>query len=388
MKKFLIITLVVFVSTVGLVLDSLAEKKPQYGGILKVVTSMGPRSFYMPEGGPTDLTAEFPGIEALQMYRGRDLVPQLAESVDLDPDGLTLTFRLRKGIKFHDGSSLDADNVIWGINFAKEKGRLMDAKRLKSIEKLDDYTVRLHVTEYTNMLIHNLGWGFQMSKQAYTTHDVDWLRSNFVGTGPFKMVEWKRDAHMKWVKNENYWRKGRPYLDGMEFYYVPDPVVASAMLEAGEVDMWTNTPVKHQVDLEKKGFIRSAGYGALPGMIYFNTTDPNMPTSKVKVRQAIEYAIDKAAISKAIGFGYYEPLKMTAPEGEWGYDPDYKGRPYNPEMARKLLAEAGYPKGLKLELLAFMTIGGGAPAGEAIKGYLADVGIDCKVDLADPGRYW
>lgn len=387
MKKLIFATLIVFVFAFGLVMNSFAEQ-PRYGGTLRVVSSMGPRSFYFPEGGPTDLSAQFPGIEALQMYHGRDLVPQLAESVDLDPDALTLTFHLKKGIKFHDGSELDADNVIWGINFAKEKGRLMDAKRLKSIEKIDDYTVLLHLTEYTNMVIHNLGWGFQYSKQQYTTHDVDYLRTNFVGTGPFTMAEWKRDSYMIWKKNPNYWRKGRPYLDGVEFRYVPEPVTSANMLEAGEVDMWINVPAEFQARLEKKGFIRNFGYGALPAMIYFNTTDPQKPTGNTKVRQAIEYAIDKPAIAKAIGFGYYEPLKMTAPKGEWGYDPDYPGRPYNPEKARRLLAEAGYPKGVKLELLAFATIGGGTAAAEAIKAYLGDVGIEVKLDLADPGRYW
>ena len=96
-----------------------------------------------------------------------------------------------------------------------------------------------------------------------------------------------------------------------------------------------------------------------------------------------------AAIAKAIGFGYYTPLKMVAPEGDWGYDPNYKGRPYNPEMARKLLAEAGYPKGLKLKLLVFLPWAGGTTdSAEAIKAYLSDVGITVDIDIADPGRYF
>ena len=388
MKKLLLISLIVVFSVSLFAFDSFAQMKPKYGGVLRVVTAAGPRSFYTPEGGPTDLSASFPGTEATQQYVGRVLEPELCESVVLDPDALTMTFKVKKGIKFHDGSEMNADVLIWNINFRKGKGRLQDAHRLKSIEKIDDYTVVLHLTEYTNMLMPNLGWAFMSSKLQYTSHDVDYLRSHFIGTGPFKMVEWKRDAYMKWERNENYWRKGRPYLDGVEFRYVPDPVTAAAMLQAGEVDMWQNVTPKFQAELEKKGFLRNSGYGALPTMIYFNTTDPKKPTGNAKVRQAIEYAINKEAISKALGFGFFTPLKMTAPEGEWGYDPDYKGRPYNPEMARKLLAEAGYPKGLKIELLAFMTIGGGAAAAEAIKAYLADVGIDCKADLADPGRYW
>lgn len=103
---------------------------------------------------------------------------------------------------------------------------------------------------------------------------------------------------------------------------------------------------------------------------------------------AIEYALDRPAIAKTIGFGYYESLKMVTPIGEWGYDPDYDGRPYNPDKARQLLAEAGYPNGLKLKLLAFGSFSGGQPAGEAIQSYCRDVGIDIDVDMADPGRYF
>jgi ABC-type transport system substrate-binding protein len=389
MKKLQIIALIVFVLIVGLVFNSFAQQKPQYGGILRVITPTSHRTFYMPEGGPQDLTAMFPAVEALMEYTSRrELKPFLAQSVDIDERKLTITFHLRKGIKFHDGSDLNAENVAWGFNFAKEMKRLQYGDKLKSVEILDDYTVRLHLTEYNNQLIHSFGWQFQMSKKAYTTHDKDWLRSNFVGTGPFKLVEWKRDRHIKWERNKDYWQKGRPYLDGIEIGYIPDPVTASAMMQAKEADMWTGAPVKDQADLEKKGFIRRYGYCAFPAIIYPNTSDPNRPTGKQKVREAIEYGLDKAAIAKAIGFGYYTPMKMVAPEGEWGYDPDYKGRPYDPAKAKQLLAEAGYPNGLKLKLLVFVAWGGGNQAAEAIKAYLGDVGINIDIDIADPGRYF
>lgn len=390
MKKFLIIILIVLISTAGLALNGFSEMKPQHGGTLRIVTPASHATFYMPEGGPQDLSAMFPGAEALMQYTARnELTPHLAESVDIDTKNLTITFHLRKGIKFHDGSDMNADNVAWGFNFAKEMKRLQYGDKLKEVEIVDDYTVRLHLTEYHNMIIHSFGWQYQMSKKAYTTKDKNWLRANFVGTGPFKLVEWKRDSHIIWEKNPDYWMKDRPYLDRIEFRYVPDPTTASAMMQAGEADMWTGAPVKFQAELEKKGFIRRSGYCAFPAIIYPNTTDANRPTGKVKVREAIEYAIDKAAIAKALGFGYYTPMKMVAPEGDWGYDPNYKGRTYNPEMARKLLAEAGYPKGLKLKLLVFIPWAGGTPASaEAIKAYLGDVGITVDIDIADPGRYF
>jgi peptide/nickel transport system substrate-binding protein len=389
MKKLLTIALIVFVSTVGLVFNGFGQPKPQQGGILRIVQPASHATFYMPEGGPQDITGMFPGVEALMQYTARrELTPFLAQSVDIDERNLTITFHVRKGIKFHDGSDLNADNVAWGFNFAKEMKRLQYGDKLKSVEILDDYTVRLHLTEYNNQLIHSFGWQFQMSKKAYTTKDKDWLRSNFVGTGPFKLVEWKRDSHIKWERNKDYWQKGRPYLDGIEIRYIPDPVTASAMMQAKEADMWTGAPVKDQADLEKKGFIRRYGYCAFPAIIYPNTSDPNRPTGKQKVREAIEYGLDKTAMAKALGFGYFTPMKMVAPEGEWGYDPDYKGRPYDPAEAKQLLAEAGYPNGLKLKLLVFVGWGGGNQAAEAIKAYLSEVGINIDIDIADPGRYF
>jgi peptide/nickel transport system substrate-binding protein len=388
MKKFLVIFLIVIFSTIGLALNSYAQPKPQHGGILKIVQASGGRTFYFPEGGPQDLTAAFPAVEALMDYTSRrELKPFLAESVDIDPKKLTITFLLRKGIKFHDGSELDAEQVFWHFNFAKEVKRLQYGDKLKSVEILGKYAVRLHLTEYNNQLIHSFGWQFMYSKKAFTTKDKDWLRANIVGTGPFKLVEWKRDSHIKWERNKDYWQKDRPYLDGLEIRFVPDPVTASAMFQAKEVDMWTQVPVRDQRDLENKGYIRRKGYAALPALIYCNTTDPNKPIGKVKVREAIEYALDKAAMAKALGFGYYTPLKMTAPDGEWGYDPNYPGRPYDPAKAKQLLAEAGYPDGLKLKLMA-MNIPPGPDQAQAMKRYLDEAGFNIDVDLADPGRFF
>jgi len=245
--------------------------------------------------------------------------------------------------------------------------------------------VRLYLTEYNNQLIHGLGWVFMWSKQALSTKSPDWLRANPVGTGPFKLAEWRRDDHAKWERNKDYWQKGRPYLDGIEIRYVPDPVTASEMMQTKQADMWTNPPVKDQADLEKKGFVRNFGYSGRIQTIFLNTTDPNRPTGKVKVREAIEYAIDKAAMAKALGFGYASPLKLTAPDGEWGYDPNYRGRTYDPQKAKQLLAEAGYPNGLKLKLMIMQD---NKDPATAIKSYMDQAGFDVDIDVADPGRFF
>jgi peptide/nickel transport system substrate-binding protein len=365
-----------------------SQKTPVPGGILRIVSPTGPAVIgYYKEMGPADLAAAFPAVEALMDYTSRrELKPWLAEKVDINEKDLTITFHIRKGVKFHDGTDLNADCVAYNFNYLKELKRLQCGDKVKAVEIVGPYTVRLRLTEYNNMLIHGLGWVFMWSKQALSTQSPDWLRANPVGTGPFRLVEWKRDSHIKWTRNKDYWQKGKPYLDGIEIRYIPDSVTTSQMMQKKEADMWMGAPLRDQTDLEKKGFVRNYGYAGLPTMIYLNTTNPDKPTGKLKVREAIEYAIDKAAMAKALGFGYATPLKMTSPEGEWGYDPTYQGRSYDPAKTKQLLAEAGYASGCKLKIMGLGDASKDALT--AIKSFMDQAGFEVDIDIADPGRFF
>jgi peptide/nickel transport system substrate-binding protein len=395
MKKFLFICTVVALLIPGLVFNAFCQQ-PRYGGVLRTIWNDSPRVLsYFPEMGPTDEIAVLPAAEKLMEYnQDRQLVPFLAESMTVSDDGKSITFKLKKGIKFHDGSDFDAEAVAFNYQFAKDTHRLQFDDKLLSIEVVDPYTLRLNITNYNNMLIHSFGWVPLFSKAAWDKAgggDIEkskqFARVNCVGTGPFKLAEFKRDVYIKWVKNENYWQKGKPYLDGIEVRFIPEPVTASSMMQAGEADWWRQPPVKFEAELmEKGGFVRHEGYG-LPRIIYINNKDPKSKFRNQKLREAVEYAIDKVAIAKALGFGYYTPLRMVAPPFEWGYDDNYKGREYNPERAKLLLAEAGYPNGLKIKLTA-LAVGSWPNEAEAIAAYLGDVGIDVKIDLADPGRFF
>ena len=138
------------------------------------------------------------------------------------------------------------------------------------------------------------------------------------------------------------------------------------------------------LDLEKKGFKVNWCTGFFWGLLP-NSSDPNSPYAKQKVRAALEYAIDRPAVAAMVGYGKFEPLHQIAWSKWPGYVPGYDPRPYNPEKAKKLLAEAGYPNGFKTTL---MTYGRGADAATAIKAYLEAVGIKVKLDIADMGRYF
>ena len=207
-----------------------------------------------------------------------------------------------------------------------------------------------------------------------------------MGTGPFKLVDFQRDTFIKYERNNDYWRKGLPLLDGMEVRYVPDPVTASMMMETKEADAWMEpTNMKKIVDLEKKGFKFNWGPGMLWALLPSNAKDPKSPYANKKVREAMEYAIDRPAIAKVLGFGKYEPLTQIVPSFSPVYNQNYNPRPYNPEKAKQLLAEAGYPNGFDTKLLVRDT---DRDAAIAMQTYLGAVGIRVSVDVADMGRYF
>jgi ABC-type transport system substrate-binding protein len=181
-------------------------------------------------------------------------------------------------------------------------------------------------------------------------------------------------------------REGYPYLDEIVEVYIPDDVTAAAMMEAGEADMWHSPPIEYWEEFQAKGFKLHAENG-FAQIIMPNNKDPNSRWLNKKLREALEYALDKKAMAKAIGYGYYEPLNGQAPKGEWGYIEE-EIRPYDPEKARQCLADAGYPDGIEVTLMCTAQAGGRNTLGEAIKGYLDAAGIKCELDIADMGRFF
>ncbi len=373
---------------------------PEYGGILRMIATSGPQVLsYVGEMGPGDHSAVFPAAENLvqataERMSGPGVEPWLCESVEEDIENLTMTWNLKKGIKFHDGTEMTADVVAWNFQLILDAGALPHTDFLKEMIVVDDYTLKMNLNKWSNQLMPDWGyWPVITSKAAYDKASggdpekgKEWQRVNIVGTGPFILKEYKRDDHMTWVKNPDYWIPDRPYLDGIEVRYIPDPVTARAAFEAGEGDIW-GAPANMVAELEELGYKRQQDWPILPWGIWPNTSNPDSVMADKRVREAVEYAIDKVAVAKAIGFGIYIPLKSLPMPGEWGYDPAYDPRPYNPEKARELLAEAGYPDGLKVKLIT-MNDPVTQDIGVAIKRCLDDAGFELELDVADPGRFF
>ena len=392
MKKAAILFFLVTLSLCSVVSGGLCQspKQPVHGGTLRIIAASSPRVVgYYPEMGPNESQATLPGIERLmRLTPERVFEPLLADSIKVDERNLSVTIKVRKGVFFHDGSPLDAEAVAWNLKLLIDTRKITYGDKIRSVEAADKYTVVLRLAQYNNLMAGNIAWAPMLSKAAYETKGKEWARMNLVGTGPFRLVDWKRDNYMKWEKFGDYWQKGLPYLDGIDVRVIPDPVTASSLMEARQADVWLSPPVQYQAQLEKKGMKRQAYWPGTPNFIYINTKNAGGPLAHQSVREAIEYAIDKKAIAKALGYGFFTPMNTIAPPGEYGYDPDYKGRDFDPEKARKLLAEAGYGKGLKLKLLAMAETGGRSTVAEALKSYLDQAGFLIDIDIADPGRFF
>jgi ABC-type transport system substrate-binding protein len=369
------------------------DKTPVSGGIIKEIWSSGPSCLsYWPEMGPNEETGVMPAEEKLMEYGwDHDIHPFLAEQVITDPEKKTITFKIRKGIKFSDGSDLNAEVVAWNYKVGDETNKLQYNDRLESIEVVDQYTMVLHLNAYDRMLLSSFGWVPIFSKAAWDkagSTDEErkvWARNHIVGTGPFILKEYVKDDHMTWVKNPNYWQKGKPYLDGIEIKFVPDAVVAAAMMQAGQADMWqSGSTTKTQKDLVAKGLklMKSSG---TPITIYPNNADPASKFANQALREAVEYAIDKVEIAKALGMGDWFPLENGSGPDMWGYDANFKGRQYSVAKAKEKLAEAGYPNGVQIKMTALT---GWEDQAQAIKQYLDAAGIQTEIDMADAGRFF
>jgi peptide/nickel transport system substrate-binding protein len=362
--------------------------QPVRGGVMRCIRGVFPIVLgYPPEFGPADTLFSMPCAERLVDWDEKgDFIGQLAESWEGDPKNNTFTWHLRRGVNFHDGTPFNAEALKWNYQMQIDAGRLPDRELVKSLEVLDEHTLRMYLTEYSIMAPFSYGFSPQFSPTAFKNNGgKEWARLHPVGTGPFKLADFKRDTSIRYERNENYWRQGYPLLDAMEIRFVPDPVTSAMMMEAKEADVWLEAlTAKSAVELERKGFKVNWGIGMVWNLLP-NSSNPKSPLNNKKVREAIECAVDRPTMAKMLGFGKYEPLAQIVPSASIAYVPGYDPRPYSPEKAKQLLAEAGYPNGFETKLLLLES---DRDIGTAIQSYLAAVGIKLELDLADGGRFF
>jgi ABC-type transport system substrate-binding protein len=318
------------------------------------------------------------------------LTADLATKWESDSTAKTLTFHLRTGVKFSDGTDFNAEAVKWNIE-QYQAAKRTETANIASIETPDANTVVMHLTNWDSSALTSIGYFiYYMSPTAIKAHDATWAESNPVGTGPFTMTEWKKGVSVKYVKNKNYWQEGKPYLDGINFTIISDVMTLESSLKNGEIDMISYADFSTMKDLEgdnqykretNSNGVGVEGFGLIP-----NSANSSNPFSNVKVRQAFCYAIDSETIIKTAGLGYMQTTNQWAAPGAATYNKDVQAYPYSPDKAKKLLADAGYANGFDTTLYS-VNSGIYQDVCTAAAQQLNAVGIRAKIETTDATKF-
>jgi len=295
-------------------------------------------------------------LEGLLTYdAGMNPKPGLAREWSVSPDGLTFTFKLRPGVKWHDGKPFtSADVAFSAMKVWKElhpRGRTIYAN-LTDVETPDPLTAVFKLSKPSPVLLSALhAYESQiLPKHIYEGTDIANNPANNapIGTGPFKFKEWRRGQYVIVEKNPDYWDAGKPYLDRVIFRTVTDAGARSAALESGATDIGFFSPVSlAEADRLKKSRVvevETKGYEYATPMFFMELNLRKKPLDDVRVRQALAHAIDKKFIIDNIFLGYAAPVTGPIQTSSKFYTPDTRQYPYNPALANKILDDAGYKK--------------------------------------------
>ncbi|HWK43414.1 MAG TPA: ABC transporter substrate-binding protein [Stellaceae bacterium] len=329
------------------------------------------------------------------------LVPGLATSWQVDAtDKTRWVFTLRQGVKFHDGSAFDADSVTWNLaKLVDDKSPQYDPKqaaqgrtRIPTVtgwKKLDDFTVEITTGQPDAFLPYEIAWIMMSSPAQWEKVGRDWNKFALTpsGTGPWKIASWTARERAELVRNPDYWDAARvPKLDKLILIPMPDASARTAALRSGQVD-WIEAPAPDAVpSLTAAGF-KLVTNGYPHNWTWHLSRVEGSPWNDIRVRKAANLAVDREGLKQLLG-GLMIPAKgFVLPSSPWFGHPTFDVR-YDPEAAKKLLAEAGYgpSKPLKVKILISASGSGQMqplPMNEFVQQNLKDVGIEADFEVVE-----
>lgn len=316
----------------------------------------------------------------------RDESGQLAPSLATEwktVDDVTWQFKLREGVKFHNGEDFNAEAAKFSLDRLLDPDTaspIAELRAVTGVEIVDDYTINV-ITEAPDPIIPNkmVLFGGVMLPPKYTAeNDADFLAQNPVGTGPYKFVSWQKDSSVVLEANEEYWR-GAPAIKDLTFRIIPNAADTLAALKTGEVNFVQGLSGDLAASLEGTEGVKMMSADWIK--TYFISIDTAVEPLNIKeVRQALNYAVDKEAIIGSILGGNAQQVATILPRQNFGYDAAIDPYPYDPEKAKELLAGAGYPDGFEVTFDALTTE---STTIQAIVGYLEAVGVKVNMNMVD-----
>jgi len=369
-------------------------------------------------GTDFDASAETVFNRLTQFKRGgTEVEPGLATRWDVSPDGLTYTFHLREGVKFHTTDyftptrDFNADDVLFTFQ------RLLDADSpfrkaypsespyftdmglnttIKSVDKIDEHTVRFSLNNVDASFVQNLAMSFasvqsaEYAAQLLKEGKAADINQKPVGTGPFVFKRYQKDSQIRYSANKQYWKPEDVKLDNLVFSITPDAAVRLQKLKTGECQV-SGYPRPSDIEVMEQDpnlrVLKQAGFNL--GFLAYNVT--HKPLDQLKVRQALDMAIDKPAIIKAVYQSAGQLAQNALPPAQWSYDPTIKDAPYDPAKARALLKEAGVAPGTTINLWAMTVQRASNPnarmSAQMIQQDWAKIGITANIVSYEWGEY-
>ncbi|MFO8150506.1 MAG: ABC transporter substrate-binding protein [Trueperaceae bacterium] len=368
------------------------------GDRLVVSLSSDPTSLFLPRASDrTAHNASLPLFDSLIWINDDlELEPALAESWEISEDGTEYVFHLRRGVTFHNGEPFTAASVVatWetGSDASNDYANFFTAASL--VEAIDDYTVRFTTPEPNATFLTTLAFSWGMVPPAYIAEvGLDGFAQAPVGTGAFRFVSRTAGDRILMEANPDYWRAGYPRVAELEFRVIPDASTRMAAVQTGEIHIANRLSPDQAMALERAPGVEVVSY--LNDRAYYvgfkNVgAGAGTPLEDPRVRQALNYGSDRFGIINAIFSGQAEPIPGFIIEGNLGYDAaTMTPFPYDPERARELLTEAGYPDGFEISM--------GCPADGyvninevclALQRTLGDIGVEVNVEFRTTNSFW
>jgi peptide/nickel transport system substrate-binding protein len=323
--------------------------------------------------------------------------PYLAESWTTDVPGKSVTVKLRKDVTFQDGTAFNAAAVKWNWE------QYVAAKRPEfppytSVDIIDDYTLKVNMVQWDNTILtafclyppsYVSPTAFKNAPGTDDKAKIEYMLKTPVSTGAFILTDWQRGTKDVYKKNPNYWQKGKPFIDGIEITFIPDPLVAAAAFQSKEIDVWHMPPpasCKTLKDGNYPLFVMPKVTGLWQNWVIPNTVNSSLPFKDVRVRQAMAYALDSKGICDGVWMGYATVSNQYALPGTPWYSNDVKGYPTDLNKAKQLLADAGFPNGFKTKVNTLNRPTDTLMA-TAVQGQLAKIGITVEVEPVDTSRF-
>ena len=318
-------------------------------------------------------------FEGLTRFMGDgSIVPGLAESWEISDDGLTYTFKLHDGVTFHDGTTMDAEDVKFSLDRARAEDSVNAQKALYTgiadVEVIDPLTVKLTLSEPNGSLLFNLAWGDAV---IVAPESIENIKQTPIGTGAFKFVNWVQGDKIELERNDAYWGDA-PALAKATFKFISDPTAAFAAVMAEDVDVFAGFPAPENLPQFEADPRFQVLIGSTEGETILSINNALPPFDNVKVREAIAHAIDRQAIIDGAMFGYGTPIGTFFAPHNPAYVDLTSLSEYDPEKSRALLAEAGFADGFETTL-HLPPPSYARRGGEIVAAQLAEVGIKAEI---------